>query len=98
MPHREATGRDRAWRWSTLLSTHGAAVGVYILIVFFDGAGEAVVAGGIGDEVVIVALGGVHGRFQSAFAGIGDGAGGKSDVSVGVVGRIESHVVVVKCA
>ena len=57
-----------------LLSSHRAPVGVYVLIVFFHGAGEAVVALGIGDEIVIVALGGMHGGFERAASGIADGA------------------------
>jgi four helix bundle protein len=48
---------------SRLVAAHGFAVRHYILIVFFHGAGEAVVALGVGDEIVVVALGGMHRRF-----------------------------------
>lgn len=80
-----------------LLSPHRSAVRSYIVIVFFDSAGKAVVSCGVGHEVVVVALCGVHGRFQRAFSGIIDGARWKSRMSVCVVGRVKSHVVVVQC-
>ena len=81
-----------------LLSAHGAAIGVYILIVFFHGAGEAVVAGRVGYEIVVVTFRGMHRGFQSASAGIADGAGRKSRISVCIVGRLELHVVVMQRA
>src|ERR1035438_2767772 len=59
---------------SQLPSAHGFSVGRYILIVVFDGAGEAVVALGVSDEVGVVALRRVHGGFEGAASGIADGA------------------------
>src|SRR5208283_3018113 len=70
----------------------------YVVIVFFEGAGEAVVTFGVGDEVIIVGLGGMHGGFEGAFAGVADGAGGQSGVDVSVVRRVEMHVVVMQRA
>ncbi len=46
-----------------LLSANCPAIRRYVLIVFLDRAGEAVMALGVGYEVVVVGLGGVHGRF-----------------------------------
>ena len=46
-----------------LASPHGAAVSGNIIIVFFDGMGKAVVAGGVGDEIVVITLRGVHRGF-----------------------------------
>src|ERR1700722_11591657 len=69
-----------------LLCAHGFSVGGYILVVFFDGVGEAVVAFGVGDEIVVVGLRGLHGGLERAAAGVGDGAGRKSGIAVGVVG------------
>ena len=81
-----------------LSSAHGFSVGVYILIVFFDGVGEAVMALGVGDEIIVVALRRVHGGFEGAASGIADGAGRESRIVIGVVGRVELHVGVMKCA
>src|ERR1700688_3522986 len=80
------------------LPPHRSAVGGHIVIVFFDGVGESVMTCGVGDEIVIVALCGMHGRLQCALPRIADGARRKSRVSVGVVGRVEAHVVVVQRA
>src|SRR5271169_1462087 len=93
-----ATARMKKFHQVYLLSADGAAVGHYVLIVFFDGAGEAVMARGVGDEVVVLALRGMHGRFESALAGIADGAGRESRVFVGVVGGVELHVRMVQLA
>ncbi len=71
------------------MSTHRFAVRVYIFVVFFDGAGEAVVALGVGDEIEVVALGGVHGGFEGAAAGVADGAGGQACIAIRVVGGLE---------
>ncbi len=79
-----------------LLSAHGAAVCVDVFVVLFDGAGEAVVAGGVGYEVIVIALRGMHRSFQRSFAGISDRAGREPGVNVGIVRGIESHVVVVQ--
>jgi hypothetical protein len=57
------------------LSPHGFAICGDILVVFFHGMGETVVALRVGDEVIVVAVGGVHGSFQGAPARIGNGAG-----------------------
>jgi len=54
--------------------------------VLFDGVGEAVVALGVGDEIIVIALGGVHGGFESAFSRIADGGRGWDGVVRGVVG------------
>jgi hypothetical protein len=45
--------------------------------VFFDGVGEAVMSLGVGDEVEVVALSGVHGGFERAASRIADGPGGR---------------------
>src|SRR5271168_4953680 len=79
-----------------LLPPHGAAVGVNILVVFFHRPGKTVVTCGIGYEIVEVALRGMHGGLESALTGVADGARRKSRMSVGVVSRVESHVVVVQ--
>jgi folylpolyglutamate synthase/dihydropteroate synthase len=52
--------------------------------VLFHGAGEAVVALGVGDEIIVFGLRGVHGGFERALAGVADGAGRQSGVVVGV--------------
>src|ERR1700691_526043 len=88
----------RASRSCPLFSAHGAAVGGDIPIVLFHRAGEAMVAGGVSDEIVVIRLCRMHGRFERALAGIGDGPGRKSGVRVSVVRRVEAHVVVMQRA
>src|ERR1700691_4156346 len=61
----------RASRSCPLFSAHGAAVGGDIPIVLFHRAGEAMVAGGVSDEIVVIRLCRMHGRFERALAGIG---------------------------
>lgn len=79
-----------------LLSAHGAAVGGDVFGVFFEAVGEAVMSLGVGDEIIKITLGGMHGGFEGAASGIADGAGRKSGMAVGVVGRRETHVGVVE--
>src|ERR1700690_4203373 len=81
-----------------LASAHGFAVGQDIFIVLFDGAGEAVVAFGVGHKVEVVALRGMQGGFEGAASGIADGARRQSGMAVGVVGRAELHVGVMQFA
>ena len=47
-----------------LLAPHGPPVCGNVPVVLFHGVGEAVMAGGIGDEVVVVALRGMHDCFK----------------------------------
>src|SRR5579872_3643946 len=77
---------------SGLPAPHSTAIGDHILVVLFDGAGEAVMALGIGDEIVVVGLRWVHGSFEGAASGIGDRAGGQASVAIGVIGRSEAHI------
>src|SRR5581483_2729092 len=72
-------------------------IGDYVLIVLFQGTCKAVMALGVGNEIVIIGLGRMHGGFQGAAAGISDGAGGQAGVTVGVVGGGELHIGVVQC-
>ena len=48
---------------SILTGPHRFSISDYVFVVFFDGAGEAVVALGVGYEIVVVALGWVHSSF-----------------------------------
>src|SRR5580658_1316161 len=79
-----------------LLCAHGFSVGRYIFVVFFDGVGEAVVALGVGNEIIVVGLRGLHGGLERTAAGVADGAGRQAGIAVGVVGRRELHVGVVQ--
>src|SRR5208337_2407970 len=101
-PFRESLWQDRKPRTGSrkpsLVASHCPPIRGYVVIVFFEGAGEAVVTFGVGDEVIIVGLGGMHGGFEGAFAGVADGAGGQSGVDVSVVRRVEMHVVVMQRA
>ena len=78
------------------MSDHRSPVGGHILVVFVDGAGEPVVARGVGDEVIVVRLCRMHRCFQRALARIGDRAGGKPHKFVSVVVGVETHVVVMQ--
>src|SRR5258708_1383054 len=60
------------------LPPHGPTVSRHVVIVFSDGAGEMVMAGGVGDKIVVIAGRWMHGRLQRAFPGIADWAGRKS--------------------
>ena len=46
-----------------LLAPHCLSIRDHILIVLLHGAGKAVVTLGVGDKIVVIALGGVHGGF-----------------------------------
>src|SRR5579864_2777694 len=95
----ESLGSESTARlYARLSSAHGLPVRHYIFIVLFDGAGEAVIALGVGYEIVEVALSWVHGGFESAASGIADGARGQSSVPVGVIGRAELHIGVMERA
>ena len=52
----------------------------------------------IADEIQISRIGRVHGCLQRAFAWVRDWTGRQARMQVGVVLRIESHIVVMKCA
>lgn len=71
------------------------AVGDYVFVVLFHGAGEAVVPLGVGYEVVVIGLGGVHRGLQGAAARVRNRPRRKPGVAIGVVGGRELHVGVV---
>src|SRR3984957_1143053 len=89
-------GEDERGSEAELLCAHGFSIGRYVFVVLFHGVGEAVVALGVGYKIIVVGLRGLHGGLERAAAGVSDGAGRQSGVSVGVIGRRELHVVVVQ--
>ena len=54
------------------VAAHGFAVGVYVFVVVFERAGEAVVALGVGDEIEVFRRGRMHGGFEGTASGITD--------------------------
>src|ERR1035437_3151191 len=76
----------------------GAAVGLYLLRVLFEGGGEAAVALGVGDEVEIVGVGWGERGFECGDAGIADRARRQPGMAVGVVWRRGLEVGFVDCA
>src|SRR5271170_6749543 len=68
------------------------AIGGYVLVVLFQGAGETVVSGSVGYEVEEVCGFWMHGGFEGAFSWIADGAGGQAGETIGVIGRVYGQV------
>src|SRR5579872_5841583 len=81
-----------------LVSPHRFSIRQHILVVLFHVAGEAVMSLGVGDEIVIIGFGGMHGRLKGTTSGIRYGAGRESYVAVGVVGGGIAHVRVMQSA
>src|ERR1700730_7448495 len=78
------------------LPAHGAAIGSHIFIVLFKGTGKTVMSCGIGHEIIVVTGSGMHGGFEGTLSWITDGPRRKTDVFIGVIGRVEPHVGVVQ--
>ena len=85
-------GRVRGPRSALLPPAHGLPVSGHVLVVFFQTAGEAVMALGVGDEIVIVALRRVQSGFEGTASGIANRSRREAGVAVGVIGRAELHV------
>lgn len=80
------------------MASHGFAVGQDILVMFFHGAGEAVMALRVRHEIVEIGFCWMHRGFQGTAAGIRDRAGRKSGVAIGIVWGLESHIGVMQSA
>src|SRR5581483_4094656 len=83
----EAAYRRNLEAIAVLVASHGFSVRVHILVVLFNGAGEAVMSFSVGHKVVILRLGWMHGRLQRAAARVRDRSRRQSGVAVGVIGR-----------
>ena len=66
--------------------------------MFLHRARETMMALGVGDEIIEIAIRRVHGRCERAASRIRDGTGRKSGIVIGVVRRLELHVGVVQRA
>ena len=74
------------------LYPHSFAIRGHIFIVFFKAPGKAVMALGVGDEVVKIAWDRVHRGFEGAASGIADRSGRQAGIAVGVIGRTELYI------
>src|SRR5438552_16712353 len=70
----------------------------HILVVLLECAGEAMVASAIADTVVKAGCGWMHGGLERAFAGIRNWPWGQASVNIGIVKRVEPHIVMMKRA